>query len=211
MKIVFCILLLIFGFSMIGCSRKPQAPAQPDVSAKAQTPTPELAKPVTSPTAEAAQEDSEIPSDMEEKDEAETRFGKLIVAAKENDYHHKLYFNGKVISEYEGPIRLYEVFKSDDRDYVVGADDTGGSACPLTPFIIEVHSREKTEIFQEFGTCHGDFNPKFVDGTVVLEIPPYFPHPDLIPEKELKKARKKMDVYIWKKGKLLKEEARPIR
>lgn len=213
MKTVLCLVLMLFGLLLAGCSHKPEAvtqpQAQPELTAKVQTPTPEPATPVASPAADAANDDSGLPSDMQQKDEVETRFGKMIVAAKENDYHHKLYFNGKEISEYEGPIRLYEVFNGDDRDYVVGANDSGGIACPLAPFIVEVYSREKTELFQEFDDCRGDFTPRFIDGKVVLEIPPYFPHPDLIPEKELKKALKTMDVYTWQKGKLLKQETRP--
>ncbi|MBS1787449.1 MAG: hypothetical protein JST85_07005 [Acidobacteria bacterium] len=213
MKTVLCLVLMLFGLLLAGCSHKqeatPQPQTQPELTAKVQTPTPEPAKPVASPSTDAADNDSGLPSDMQQKDEAETRFGKMIVAAKENDYHHKLYFNGKEISEYEGPIRLYEVFNGDDRDYVVGANDSGGIACPLAPFIVEVYNREKTELFQEFDDCRGDFTPKFIDGKVVLEIPPYFPHPDLVPEKELKRAMKTMDVYTWQKGKLLKKETKP--
>ena len=213
MKTVLGVVWMCLTLLIIGCGHKSQVasqpPTQPEIAANAPTSTPEPATPVASPTSGAAEDDSDIPADMEQKDEAETRFGKMIVAAKENDYHHKLYFNGKVISEYEGPIRLYEVFGGDDRDYVVGADDSGGIACPLNPFIVEVYGKEKAEIFHEFGDCQGDATAKFVDGKVVLEIPPYFPHPDLIPEKELKKARKTMDVYTWQKGKLLKHETRP--
>ncbi len=212
MKTVLCLVLI---FLVVSCSHKPQAvtqsKTQPELTAKVQTPTPEPATPRASSTPGATDDDSGIPSDMQQKDEAETRFGKMIVAAKENDYHHKLYFNGKEISDFGGPIRLYEVFNGDDRDYVVGANDSGGIACPLNPFIIEVYSREKTELFQEFDDCRGDFTPRFIDGKVVLEIPPYFPHPDLIPEKELKKAMKTMDVYTWQKGKLLKKETKPIK
>lgn len=211
-------LFLVLALCGAACARK-RAPA---VAQTMPTTTPEAAKPLASPSLEAkpqitqspqqaAEDDDGIPDGMVVKDSAESRFGKLRVAAKENDYHHKLFFNGREISEYEGPIRLYEVFHGQDRDYVVGANDSGGIACPLAPFILEIYDREKFEIFEQFGDCRGDFNPKFIDEKVILEIPPYFPHPDLVPEKELKQAMKKMELYTWQKGKLLSQETRPFK
>ena len=214
------LLLLFFVLAIAGvaCSHKKE-----NVASTIQQASPSPTKPLASPSAEttpqtilapaeaAEAENDGVPEGMEVKDSAESRFGKLRVATKEDDYHHRLYFNGKEISEYEGPIRLYEVFQADDRDYVVGANDSGGSACPLSPFIVEIYNREKSAMFEEFGDCHGDFNPKFVDGKVIIEIPPYFPHPDLIPKKELKEGMKKMEVFTWSKGKLIKQEILPVR
>jgi hypothetical protein len=209
---------LVLAIGCAACSHK-----QEPVTQIAEQPAPAAKKPQPSPTAEAtpqttpsveanAEDDADgVPAEMEVKDSAESRFGKLRVAAKEGDYHYKLYFNGKEISEYEGPIRLYEVFNGQDRDYVVGANDSGGIACPLAPFILEISDREKSELFDDFGDCRGDVKASFVDDKVILEIPPYFPHPDLIPKKELKDRMKKMEVFTWSKGRLIKQETQPVR
>lgn len=208
--------LLLLAIGSVACSHKKEP-----IASTIQQATPQATKPIATPSAtpqttpsptETAEDDNDgVPAEMEVKDSADSRFGKLRVAAKTNDYHHKLYFNGKEISEYEGPIRLFEVFNGQDRDYVVGANDSGGIACPLAPFILEIYNREKSELFENFGDCRGEVTAKFVDGQVILEIPPYFPHPDLIPEKELKQAMKTMEVFTWQKGKLLKQETKPFK
>jgi hypothetical protein len=134
-----------------------------------------------------------------------SRFGALQVAQDENGRTHRLLYNGKAILQPERQsINVFSVLNGKGRDHVIVGIDSGGIACPTLVVIVELYRSGEHRISEEFGSCSDLIKAKLVGGRVIVEMPVYIPHPDLLSKRELKQRQGRKEVYTWYKGKLSK-------
>lgn len=148
----------------------------------------------------------------QETEPVQSRFGKLEVRNEEGSLTRRLLLNGKEIYVYEGlSIEVAKVLRGKERDYVVVAAYSGGSACPAQFVILEIDGqfglRNSSE---EFGSCSDLLKARLVNERLTLEMPLYVSHPDLLTPRQLRSMSQGKEVYTWDQGKLLSHRA-PLR
>jgi len=139
------------------------------------------------------------------QEEVVSRFGKLKIKTDERDHKHKLLFKGKQILEYDGEsLEVKEALKGTDRDFVIVVENSGGIACPSQVVIVELNKAGVVKTSEEFG-CLPPEKTRLVNDKVVIEINPYFPHPELVTKRELRRAERTIEVFTWDQGRLSKK------
>jgi hypothetical protein len=141
----------------------------------------------------------------QEDDEGEitkTRFGKITYGEDKDDDLVKIaYLNGNELLRYEGLSLGTETVLSDGGiDYVIIAQNSGGTACPVEFVILRLEAKKKPVLSEGFGTCSDIAKARVESGNVIVESMPYFPNPDEISEKELRSAKKVKVVFTWANG-----------
>jgi hypothetical protein len=145
------------------------------------------------------------------QEKAVSRFGKLNIKTDETDNKHKLFFRGKQILEFEGEsLELKEALKGNNRDFVIIVENSGGVACPSQVVIVELNKAGVVKTSEEFG-CLPPEKTKLVNDKVVVEINPYYAHPELISKKELRRAERAIEVYTWDQGQLSQKTVPRVR
>ena len=136
-----------------------------------------------------------------------SRFGKLMSKSDETDrLKHRLLFNGNPILEYVGEsLEIGETLRGNDRDFVIVVENSGGIACPSQIVIVELDKTGAVKTSEEFGTCLLPEVVRLVNDKVVIEMYPYYPHPELIPRKQLREAERTKEIFIWYQGQLSKK------
>ena len=139
--------------------------------------------------------------------ESASRFGTIEIARDEaDDTRHRLYFNQKEIFQYEGlTMDILKVFHSTERDYVILATYSGSIACPAQVVIVELTASRGYTVSEEFGSCSDLIKAELVKDAVMVEMPRYAAHPELLPKRELRSIMKTKEVYTWSQGKLVKK------
>jgi hypothetical protein len=143
------------------------------------------------------------------QEETNNRFGKLVIKTDETDnLKHKLLFKGNQILEYMGEsLKIEETLTGNDRDFVIVVENSGGIACPSQIVIVELDKTGVVKTSKEFGTCLPPEVVRLVNHRVVIEMFPYYPHPELIPRKQLREAERTKEIFIWYQGRLSKKVA----
>src|SRR5215510_12545778 len=140
------------------------------------------------------------------QESAVSRFGKLNIKTEETgNVRHKLLFRGKRILGFDGhSMELKEVLKGNNRDFVIVVENSGGIACPSQVVIVELNKAGVVKTSEEFG-CVPPEKTRLVNDKVVIEINPYFPHPELVTKRELRRAERTIEVFTWDQGRLSKK------
>lgn len=143
------------------------------------------------------------------QEETVSRFGKLIIKTDEADnLKHKLIFKGNPILEYVGQsLEIEETLQGNDRDFVIVVENSGGIACPSQIVILELDKTGVAKTSEEFGTCLPPEVVRLVNNKVVIEMNPYYPHPELIPRKDLRNAERTKVVFTWYQGQVSEKVA----
>ena len=85
-----------------------------------------------------------------------------------------------VSTEYD-ELGLWELFEGDDdRDYVIVRRASGGIACPYQFRVIEVGAKGFVRVSDEFGSCLDPKRTALYGNALVLDMPDYIPHPELL-------------------------------
>ena len=136
-----------------------------------------------------------------------TRFGSIEIKDDEADSQkHHLLLNAKEIFQYEGQsIEIVEVLAGRGKDYLIVAANSGGIACPTQFVIVEVYKSGQHKVTEEFGSCSDLTKARLINDRVVIEMPSYSAHPDLLSKKELRRRERTKEVYTWSNGKLTKK------
>lgn len=153
----------------------------------------------------------EAPPDAkwDEASEAEvtTRIGTFTAERVDDTFEHRVLLNGKeVIRQEGGGIGLTPVIKGKSQDFMLAFVSTGGSAC-LGHFVAW---RVKTPLVlsEQFGTCSDAFRARVDGDRLIVRVPVYIPHPDLLPADELRKRERTEMVYTYVNGVLSETEER---
>ena len=135
-----------------------------------------------------------------------SRFGVIEIKNDEDNLSHRLFLNGKEIFQYEGQsIEIVDVLNGRGLDYLIVGTYSGGIACPIQVVIIEVHKSGEHKVTEDFGSCNPPTKARVVNGRVIIDLPSYIPHPDLLSKKELRRRQRTKEVYTWYKGKLTRK------
>jgi len=146
------------------------------------------------------------PLAAQEGRQAQSRFGKLEIRSAADGPEHRLLLKGKAIYEVGGESpEIRQVLQGADRDYVILVLYSGGIACPAQVVIAEVGKSGLLTTSREFGSCSDRMQVKKIKGGVVIEMPAYTPHPDLLSPEELKRRDRTTEVYTWSGGKLTRK------
>ena len=137
-----------------------------------------------------------------------SRFGVIEIRNDEDNLSHRLFLNGKEIFQYEGQsIEIVDVLNGRGLDYLIVGTNSGGIACPTQVVVIEVHKSGDYIVTEDFGSCNPPTKARVVNGRVIIDLPMYIPHPDLLSKKELNRRQRTKEVYTWYRGKLTKKIA----
>lgn len=148
----------------------------------------------------AAQQDAGVIS--EPGKEATTRAGTLTIR-KDGERGDALYLNeGKISEGYSQEI--VKVLNGRNADFVLVASYSGGIACPATAIIMELHGPKKYRISEEFGSCSDIMAARLEGDGVVVEMPAFTGHPELLDEEGRKSLYGVKEIFAWKNGKLTK-------
>jgi hypothetical protein len=135
-----------------------------------------------------------------------SRFGKLDIRDKPDEFKHSLFFNDKEVFQYEGQsIDILEILKGSGRDFAIIAAYSGGIACPAQVVVVEILKSGQCKVSEQFGSCSDLIDARLRNNRVIVETPAYVPHPDLISKRQLKRLEKLKEVYTWYEGRLVKK------
>ena len=69
--------------------------------------------------------------------------------------------------------------------------------------IVEIAGPQRAKTSEAFSDCSsGGAKGRLAGDALIVEIPTYIPHPDLLDAKELRQREKAVEVYTWRAGKL---------
>jgi hypothetical protein len=144
-----------------------------------------------------------------------TRYGKFEIEQEEGK-EIRLLFNGQAVHEWTEAddtlplnVSAEKPIPDGDKDYVLFFQNSGGIACPGTFLLFEASAAGAKE-GPDFGTCGDLYQARVADGKLVVEMPGYIPHPELLSKKELKERERTKTVYQWDGKKLSEKEARKL-
>jgi hypothetical protein len=93
------------------------------------------------------------------------------------------------------------LFAGDDgREYAIVEKVSGGIACPFKFLVLELQGGDKTRVSEEFGSCLEPSGTRLVGDALVLEMPAYIPHPDLLTPREVRRRERTTEVYTYRNG-----------
>jgi hypothetical protein len=133
-----------------------------------------------------------------------TRYGVVAVdtvLASDSTPLWRLRFQDCVLVELEyDRLDIEEIVPVGEHDDVLVRRSTGGIACPFQFLVLEVAPGGRTRLSPEFGSC---LEPARVwrDGeALVLEMPAYIPHPELLTRQERRRRRRTTEIYRVQAG-----------
>lgn len=139
--------------------------------------------------------------------ELSTRFGTGEILEDHETYQHVVKFKEKVALSYEGEgLELGYQFQRDHSDILIFEGSTGGIACPYDYFILEIENNKDPVVSKRFGSCSEIADTRTEGQAIILEMPAYTPHPELLTPKEVRLRDKTTEVYRWEGGKLSMKE-----
>jgi hypothetical protein len=114
--------------------------------------------------------------------------------------------NTKRIATLEGySVSIEEQFSVKENDIFLLAVNSGGMACPMELYIIQVANAADAVISPSFGTCSDYYLAQIEDGALVVKMPSYFNpmHLKDLNESELKAVEsRKGTVFRWLNSRL---------
>lgn len=146
----------------------------------------------------------------EEEDRLGTRYGAVILtrAGEAPLASWDVTFNGKslVSTEYD-ELGLWELFEGDDdRDYVIVRRASGGIACPYQFRVIEVGAKGFVRVSDEFGSCLDPKRTALYGNALVLDMPDYIPHPELLSAAEIRRRQQTTVIFTYRGGTVTRRE-----
>ena len=135
-----------------------------------------------------------------------TRLGELAVDRDHDKNVSTLTLDEKKIFEHkEGPMFMSPLIVGAGKEFVLLFRSTGGIACAGDFIVLEL---KKPLLFSApFGNCSDSFRAGVEGDTLVISMPGYVPHPELLSKAARAKASKSFDVYMWVNGKLAEKKS----
>ena len=126
-----------------------------------------------------------------------------------------LSMNGKAIKTFEGySIFVQDIFHIAASDQVLIGLNSGGMACPMELYIVEVRQDRPLSISESFGTCTDYYKASVENGRLRIRMPVYF-NPmhlnDLTPRQRREIERRKDVIYTWHNARLTESRSAPRR
>jgi hypothetical protein len=151
--------------------------------------------------------------DWSEDDRLATRQGPVVLekAGDADPPRWRISLNGKTLVETEWDrLGLWESFEGDDdRDHVIVRRASGGIACPYQFRVIEARPGGRVRVSEEFGSCVDPTRTRLYGNALVLEMPRYIPHPELLSASEVRRGRQTTEIYTVRDGKVtMRQEIR---
>jgi hypothetical protein len=151
--------------------------------------------------------------DWSEDDRLATRQGPVVIekAGDDDPPRWRISLNGKTLVETEWDrLGLWESFEGDDdRDHVIVRRASGGIACPYQFRVIEARPGGRVRVSEEFGSCVDPTRTRLYGNALVLEMPRYIPHPELLSASEVRRGRQTTEIYTVRDGKVtMRQEIR---
>jgi len=134
-----------------------------------------------------------------------TRYGELSLATTD-DGDFKLSINKEQIATYTGySISIQEKFEIGTNDLFLIAVNSGGMACPMDLYVVQIGNASSYKASERFGTCTDSYKANANKDSLVVRMPSYFNplHQDDLSEDEKKEIdQAKGSVYTWTNAKL---------
>jgi hypothetical protein len=130
----------------------------------------------------------------------QTRYGELsLQTTDEGDF--KLSVNKKQIATYSGySVSIQEKFEIGMNDIFLVAVNSGGMACPMDLYIVQVGNVSNYKVSERFGTCTDSYKANVTKDSLIMKMPAYFNpmHLDDLSEDEKKEIDQRQgSVYTW--------------
>ena len=134
-----------------------------------------------------------------------TRYGELsLETTDEGDF--KLSVNQKQIATYSGyAVSIQEKFEIGTNDIFLIAVNSGGMACPMDIYVVQVGDASSYKVSERFGTCSDSYKSNVSKDSLIMKMPAYFNpmHLDDLSEDERREIdQSKGSVYTWFNSKL---------
>lgn len=136
-----------------------------------------------------------------------TAIGEFRVEHDEAANRYTVVLNGKVVVENESaPIYLSPLLDGKTQDFVLIYASSGGVACPGMFRAVRVKS--PVVVSETFGTCTDAYRARVEGDRLVVTMPAYVPHPDLLEKAEAARLARTQVVYTYVDGLLSEREVR---
>lgn len=136
-----------------------------------------------------------------------TVVGEFRVELDEQKNVYALVLNGKHLVENAfAPIYLSPLLEGRGQDFVLVYKSSGGIACP--GMFIALRVKSPLVLSEEFGTCSDSYRARVEGDRLVVTMPSYVPHPELLEKGELARVRRTEVVYTYVDGLLSEREVR---
>jgi hypothetical protein len=145
----------------------------------------------------------------DEADRVDTRYGPLVLHKIDTptQTNWRISHNDRTLVETDyDALSLDRVVKGRDRDLVLVERATGGIACPYYYRVIEVISPTASIVSDEFGSCLQPRKARLYADALVIEMPAYTPHPELLTPQEIAERRVTTSVFTVRKGRITERQ-----
>lgn len=133
-----------------------------------------------------------------------TRYGAVNIVkdnTKVENLVYKLLINGKVIKTFEdaASITIEATYPIAANDNVLISVGSGGAACPMELYIVQVDANATYPVSPSFGTCSDYYKAHVDKDALIITLPEYGPlDTSELSEKEIKALENPKDViYRW--------------
>jgi hypothetical protein len=138
-----------------------------------------------------------------------TRYGELsLQTTEEGDF--KLTINKKELATYTGySISIQEKFQIGTSDIFLVAVNSGGMACPMDLYVVQIDDASSYKVSERFGTCTDSYKANVSKDSLIVKMPSYFNpmHLDDLSEDEKREIdQAKGSVYTWFNSKITETE-----
>lgn len=134
-----------------------------------------------------------------------TVVGEFTVDRDEGKNVYALVLNGKRLVENESaPIYLSPLLKGKGQDFLLVYKSSGGIACPGMFHALRVKS--PVVLSEAFGTCTDTYKARVEGDRLVVTMPAYVAHSDLLEKSELARMSRTEVVYTYVDGLLSERE-----
>lgn len=137
-----------------------------------------------------------------------TPYGGVEVSPEEgNEDVLQIRVAGQTVYRFEAMVRveLHE-FASDEKNapsvFLVAEGASGGLACPFKYVVIELARQHAPRVSPQFGTCAEIDRATVRKDRLVMWMGIYLAHPELLSDKERRRAARNEMRYTWSKGRL---------
>ncbi len=123
-----------------------------------------------------------------------TNQGKLTADWDQSTGITKLRLNGKEILQHEdAPMFMSPRIAGNGKEFVLAFKATGGFSCGGEFVVVEV--AEPIVLSKPFGNCNDRYAARVEGNSLVITMPSYIPHPELLTKSEIAKRNKTFSVY----------------
>lgn len=135
-------------------------------------------------------------------DRLETRRGTLAIEADPDDeFAFWATLDGERLVKLEGDrATIVAHLGQGARDVALLETGSGGIACPYQYRFLDLRPHRVPVLSEEFGSCAAWEDAAFEGTRVVIRMPAYVPHPDLLTAAEVTRLEHTTLFYTWDKG-----------